>query len=141
MVAVLALTTLLAARHPIHSSAASLTLNADGRSAAIVVRVFADDFPPEREPASIVRYLAARFRLSDAVGNPLRVQLDAVSAEGLVLVLRLTVELPHGLSGVRVWHGVLAERFTDQVNIVQAHYAGRTVTLLFTASDRPKPLP
>jgi Domain of unknown function (DUF6702) len=141
VVAVLALTTLLAARHPIHSSAASLTLRPDGRSAAVVVRVFADDFPPGREPGSIDRYLAARFRLSDAAGNPLGLKLDAVNREGPVLLLRLTAELPHGLAGVRVWHGVLAERFTDQVNIVQAHYAGRTVSLLFTASDGPKPLP
>lgn len=141
MVALLALLTLLAARHPIHSSAASLTLAADGHTAAVVLRVFADDFPPGRARDAIGRYLAARFRIADAAGQALPLTLESIEPEGVVLELRLRVEVSRGLSGVRVWHGVLAERFADQVNIVQAHYGGRTVSLLFTASDGPKPLP
>jgi hypothetical protein len=59
----------------------------------------------------------------------------------VVLVLTLSAPAPAGLSGARIWHGVLAERFGDQVNIVQARYGGRSATLLFTAGDGPKPLP
>jgi len=106
-----------------------------------VMRVFADDFPAGRAPDAVERYLASRFHLYDATGKPLGVKVEQVSAEGPVLLLRLRAGLPHGLAGIRVWHGVLAEHFTDQVNIVQARYDGRTVSLLFTASDGPKPLP
>jgi len=141
VVTLLALTTLLLGRHPIHSSAASLTLSPDGHTAALVLRVFADDFPPGRVPGAIDRYLAERFRLLDASGQSLRLCLEAVRQEGLVLQLRLHAAVAGGLRGVRVWHGVLAERFSDQVNIVQARYDGRTVSLLFTASDGPKRLP
>lgn len=141
MVALLTITTLLAARHPIHSSAAALTLSADGHTATLVLRVFADDFPPGRSPGAIDRYLAEHFRLMDGSGQALRLTLEAVQQEGLVLQLRLRATVASGLSGLRVWHGVLAERFSDEVNIVQARYGGRTVSLLFTASDGPKPLP
>ncbi len=141
MVAWLALATLLAARHPIHSSAASLTLAPDGHTVALVLRVFAEDFPPGRAPDGIARYLADRFRLVDVTGQTLRLTLEAVQLEGLVLQLRLRADVSRGLHGARIWHGVLAERFSDQVNIVQAHYAGRSVSLLFTASDGPKALP
>jgi hypothetical protein len=36
---------------------------------------------------------------------------------------------------------LLCERFEDQVNIVRASYADRSVTLLFTRGDASKPIP
>jgi hypothetical protein len=137
----LTLLSLLAARHPIHSSSASLTLAPRARAATVVLRVFADDFPPGRVPAAIDRYLAERFRLIDRAGRPIVLQLDAVRVEGPVLTLTLSAPAPDGLSGVQVCYGVLVEHFSDQVNILRARYGGRTVSLLFTASDGPKPLP
>jgi hypothetical protein len=136
----LALLAWLGGLHPIHSSSASLTLSASGR-VEIVLRVFANDFPPGRVPATIERYLATRFGLYDRNGSRLATPLDSIREEGPVLTIRLTALVPKGLAGARVWHGVLGERFRDQVNILQARYGGRSVTLLFTASDGPKPLP
>lgn len=140
MLIALALLALLGVRHPIHSSSASLTLSPAGR-VELVLRVFADDFPPGRTPAAIERYLSERFDLSDRSGKRLVLRLDSVRAEGPVLALALTAAAPQGLAGARVWHGVLGERFRDQVNILQARYGGRSVSLLFTASDGPKRLP
>ena len=74
-------------------------------------------------------------------GHPVPLHLDTLRAEGVVLVLTLSAPAPQGLSGTRIWHGVLAERFADQVNIVQARYGGRSASLLFTPGDGPKPLP
>ncbi|HEV8150808.1 MAG TPA: DUF6702 family protein [Gemmatimonadales bacterium] len=137
----LTLAAVLLARHPIHSSSASLTLAPGERNVTVALRVFADDFPPGHLPAAIEGYLRERFRLTDRAGRPIALRLDAVRAEGLTLTLTLRAPVSEGLSGVRVWFGVLAERFSDQVNILQARYGGRTVSLLFTASDGPKPLP
>jgi len=132
---------LLASRHPIHSSSATLTLAADGRRAVVVLRAFADDLPTGRAPPAIAGYLTARFRLADRAGRPIALQLDAVRLEGPLFVLTLQAVVPEGLSGIRVSFGVLAERFPDQVNFLQAHYGQRTVSLLFTASDGAKSLP
>ena len=136
----LALLALIGSAHPIHSSSAVIA-QGPGGTARIVLRVFGDDFPPGRDSAAASRYLAARFRLLDREGRSVPLRLESVRADGVVLLLELNAALPEGLTGARVWHGVLAERFDDQVNLVQAHYAGRAVTLLFSAGDGPKPFP
>ena len=123
--------------HPIHSSSASLTLNESAGGVVIVVRVFADDFPAG-EPAA---YLRERFRLIERDGRPIPLRLVERRREGAVLILKLRGELAGALSGARIWHGVLAERFPDQVDLVQAHYGRRSVSLLFSAGDGLKPLP
>jgi len=141
MPATVLLLALLGLRHPIHSSAATISLAPGARTAAVVLRVFGDDFPPGRDPAAIARYLGERFRITDARGHAVPLHLDTLRTEGVVLVLTLSAPAPEGLSGTRIWHGVLAERFSDQVNIVQARYGGRSASLLFTPGDGPKPLP
>jgi hypothetical protein len=138
---VLLLLALIGVAHPIHSSSAAITQAPGAATASIVLRVFGDDFPPGRDPGAIARYLAARFRLLDRQGRSVPLRLDGTRFDGTVLLLELSASMPEGLAGARVWHGVLAERFEDQVNIVQARYAGRAVSLLFTAGDGPKPFP
>ena len=141
MVKIQLLVALLAAGHPIHSSSAMIILRPGSATADIVLRAFADDFPPGTSPAAVEEYLSVRFRITDHEGKPVPLRVDGVGVDGLVVVTRLTVSAPRGLTGYRIWHGVLSERFSDQVNIVQARYAGRSVSLLFTASDSAKPLP
>ena len=141
MIATTLLLLLLGARHPIHSSSASLTLDGAGRSVTVVLRVFSEDFPPGPNSEAAERYLATRFVLSTATGRPLPLQLESLTATGAVLVIRLTGSFPEGTRGLRIWHGVLTERFSDQVNLVQASNGGRKTSLLFTAHDGPRPLP
>jgi len=132
---------LAAARHPIHVSSAVITARPGATEAVIILRAFADDFPPGTHRAAIARYLAARFTITDRSGRRIALRVDSARMEGPSVVTALTAAIPAGLAGARVWHGVLAERFSDQVNIVRAHYAGRVASLLFTASDSAKPLP
>ena len=126
--------------HPIHSSSATITAAADGRRATIEIRAYADDFPPGADSAQAAAYLGRHFALGqpDAAIPP---RLLRIELKGSVVIMQLAIETPRGLAGASVWHGVLAERFTDQVNIVQARYGGRSVTLLFTAKDGAKSLP
>ena len=132
---------LLCARHPIHTRTAAIALRPGSDTAEVILRAFADDFPPGTSRPAIDAYLAARFRIITPDGRPIPLRIESVRVEGLAVVTALTGFAPHGLSGHRIWHGVLSERFPDQVNLVQARYGGRSVTLLFTASDSAKPLP
>lgn len=132
---------LIGTTHPIHSSSAILELDPGGRLVRVTIRVFAEDFPPGLRPEAIDEYLGQRFTLADNALAAMPLQLKRVRSEGAVLVLDLTAPAPRGLTGTRVWHGVLSERFSDQVNIVQARHAGRSTSLLFTATDGPKALP
>lgn len=132
---------LLGARHPIHTSSAWLTLDPGSQSATVLLRVFAEDFPPGRVPEAVQQYLTARFRVLDAAGSALPLRLDSLVPEGPLLRIRLSVAIPRDFSVIRIWHGVLTERFRDQVNFVQASLSGRKSSLLFTSRDGPKPLP
>lgn len=132
---------LAGARHPIHASSAVITVHPGAAVAEIVLRAFADDFPPGIRPAQITRYLADRFRITDRAGRRVHLRVESARVDGPTIVTVLTGAVPAGLAGARIWHGVLAERFPDQVNIVRAHYGGRVASLLFTVSDSAKSLP
>ncbi len=137
----LALLALLSARHPIHSSLAALSFPAGTARAEITLRVFADDFPPGQSRAPIERYLGERFRLIDGRGAIVPLRLDRLANDGVVLVLTLSAPAPDGLAGGKIWHGVMAEKFSDQVNMVRVQRGDRTASLLFIAGDGAKPLP
>ena len=141
MLKALTLIALLGARHPIHSSSALMSFPAGTGRATIVLRVFADDFPPGQSRAPVERYLAERFRLLDQRGTVVPLTLEGLATDGVVMVLTLSAPAPDGLSGGRVWHGVLAEKYPDEVNIVRVRRGGATTSLLFIDGDGAKPLP
>ena len=128
-------------RHPIHSSSAEIRAEAGDATATITVRVFADDFPPGTDSVAAAAYLADRFRVLQRDGRQARLSLTHLRVEGPVILAHLTAATPMGLAGARIWHGVLTERFDDQVNLVLVRHGGRSIRLVFTASDAPKPLP
>ncbi len=137
------------AAHPMHTAVAEISYDTASRTASIQIRVFADDLDAAvtESPAlsgadvAISRYLEGKFELTDQVGRPLPLRWIGAERAGDVLLLRLAVWVPGGLSGVRITSAVLCERFADQVNIVRASYGGHTSTLLFTRGDTAKPLP
>jgi hypothetical protein len=132
---------LATARHPIHASSAVITAHPGAAVAEIVLRAYADDLPPGSHPGQITRYLTDRFRITDRAGRRIPLRVEAARVVGPTVVTVLSAAIPKGLAGARIWHGVLAERFPDQVNIVRAHYGGRVASLVFTASDSAKSLP
>ncbi len=143
MAGLLVLAALLAGplRHPIHSSAATITVTERG-AVSVELRVFAEDFPPRiAKLGDIQAYLDRRFQVIDRSGRRLPLHVAVTRIDGAVLIIGLGGDAPNGLKGVRIWHGVLIERFGDQVNMVQVRRAGRSASLLFTASDGPKQLP
>lgn len=126
--------------HPVHASAAELVHRPALGMVELTIRVFADDFPFQ-DPVAAGRYLAARFRLIDRGGRDVALILTSRRTEGPMLVFTLRGGLAGGLAGTRIWHGILAERFPDQVNVVRLRGSPRAGTLVFTARDGPKAIP
>lgn len=134
--------------HPLHTTLTTLVL--DGRGGASVsMRGFADDLEaaagsrpansiPQRD-AALAAYVRSRFALRDQRGTSLALAPCGVRREELLVFvcLRTTAaSVP-----VLMEQGVLAERFSDQVNIVRVERGGTRTTLLFTRESQRKPLP
>ena len=137
-----------AVAHPMHTAVAEITYDRETRTAAIHIRVFADDFtaaliPDPTAPAdsAMSRYVRGAFALADRSGHPLAIHWVGAAREGDVVVLHLRVTVPGGLGKGKVLSAILSDRFEDQVNIVRASYDGRVTTLLFTRGEPAKALP
>lgn len=141
VIGILAASLLGLAAHPIHASSALLELHSGAGAARITLRAYADDFPPGNDPTAARTYLATHFRVWSAGGELLPLSTPTVSVEGPMVVLQFEVEAADGLRGMLIWHGVLFERFSDQVNLIQIRSDGRVSILLFTPGDRSKPVP
>lgn len=147
LVAVLLASTNLEA-HPMHTAVVEIGYDRASSTAAILIRVFADDFtaaltqdgvtPPD---SAMSRYARGSMALADRSGRPLRIRWVGAERAGDVVVLHLQAGVPGGLAKVKVLSAFLCERFEDQVNIVRASYDGRAATLLFTRGEPAKALP
>jgi hypothetical protein len=126
-----------------HTSVTELTHEPASGSIAVTVRVFADDFTAAAGPgdSAAAAYLRGRLVLTDRGGRLIPLRWERREPAGDALLLRLSGLAPAGLTGARVRHSVLCERYEDQVNLVRVQYAGRSVSLLFTPGDGAKAIP
>lgn len=137
--------------HPLHTTITEITFVGGGFRATI--RVFADDLgravtglgPADRAPATVSDSAAAAYvRTHFSVAGPdgRHVALRWCGMERRNDVYLLCVGGTIGRSGGALIHCRLqSELYADQVNIVQARYADRHETLLFTRDDPPRRLP
>jgi hypothetical protein len=123
----------------LHASSATVTITPGVARATVELRVFTQDFPTGDDSAAVLRYLRERFRLF-AVGRTLEIALDGQRSEGDTRILALSFAAPARCEAIRIWHGLLLERFTDQVNLVQIRCGQRTSHLIFTRDEGPKGL-
>jgi hypothetical protein len=138
---------LLTGRHPMHTSTAELRQEQPHGAVSVTVRLFLDDLQGAVPGAgqvgtdsALAAYVRSRFVLADPGGRPAALRFTDAAPAGDVIVVRLVSEEVE-LSGARVSHALLSERFADQVNVVRATYAGRNATLLFLPGDAVKRLP
>src|SRR2546422_10038296 len=131
--------------HPLHTTLTRLAYHDADRSVEVTVRVFADDFRAmlarDVTDSAAAAYLRSAFTLTDRAGRPLAVVWCGMKRTGDLLWLCLRAPAPGGLSGLRVHARLLFDRYADQINIVQARYGARRVSLLFSRGDLPQPLP
>jgi hypothetical protein len=133
-------------RHPMHTSAAEVR-EISGR-VIVQIRIFPDDLgavvPGAAEPgadSAVAGYVQRTFVIAGRDGHPVPLRWGGMERVGDVLQLHLESASGASLSGAAIRHGLLLERFPDQVNVVRATYAGQAVTLLFLPGDAAKHLP
>src|SRR2546426_799277 len=110
----------------------------------VSVRAFADDFRAVAggvSDSAAFGYLTTVLTLSDRDGRTLPLAWCGARRTGDLVWLCLHAPATRGLAGLRVDARLLFDRFEDQINIVQASYGGRQVSLLFVRGDHPKALP
>jgi len=132
--------------HPLHTTLTQLAYRDADRTVEVTVRVFADDFRAalgggDVTDSAAAAYLRSTFTLADPAGRPLAIAWCGLRRTGDLLWLCLRAPAFQGVTGLRVRVTLLFERYADQINIVQASYAGRRAALLFTRGDAAKALP
>lgn len=141
--------------HPLHTSLTQLTYRAADRAVEISIRAFAEDFHAavarrpgpqsvqagEMSDSAAFSYVAAAITLLDRDGRSLPLKWCGLKRIGDLVWLCLEASVPGGLGGLQVSNRVFFDLFADQINIVQASYAGRRESLLFTQGDHAKRLP
>jgi hypothetical protein len=132
--------------HPLHTTHTDLV--EDHGQVVVQVRAFPDDLHSavqKREGAAddsaTARYLREKIELLDASSHSVPLTWLGREMVGEVVLLRLRAIPQGGLQGTRVRQMMHMELFDDQVNVVQASYGGRKVSLLFVPGDAPKRLP
>jgi hypothetical protein len=130
--------------HPLHTTLTQLGFDPRDGTALVTIRVFADDFRAAahgESDSTAFRYVAAGFTLTNGEGRALTLAWCGARRTGAWVWLCLRAAAPSGLAGLRVHARLLFDVYEDQINIVQARYEGRHVSLLFSRGDPPKPLP
>lgn len=134
--------------HPLHTTLADVTIDADG-SLRVTLRAFADDFSAavarhagRPRPADfgvadrdVASYVASTVVIQDSGGRNVPLVWAGVRLTGDLMWITVRAPGVHSLKGVRVAYSTLFDAFADQVNILQANDNGRRHTVLFSASD------
>jgi hypothetical protein len=134
-----------ASAHPIHTTLTQISWNASARVAEVTVRVFADDLEAAERgaqgDAAAFAFVRSSLVLADRAGRALPLAWRGQRRTGDVVWIEVEARAPDGITGVQVLARMLADRYADQVNIVQADYGGERRSLLFVRGDAPKRLP
>ena len=139
----------LATAHPLHTSLAEIVYDPAAKEIRVSIRVFVDDLTrasnaynrahPTGAFYSVLSpdlgYVLASFAVTDRRGRRLSLETCGEKRVGDLMWICLRARAPDGAVGLRVTHKVLFDLYADQINIVQAAYNGKRISLLFTRGD------
>ena len=140
--------------HPLHTTLTELTEDRTRGVVRATVRVFADDFgtslnhfarttatplSPQWNAAAFA-YVSSVTSFGTRQGAALPLRSCGVTRSADVLWICVESAAPPGLASVMFRNTILCDQFEDQVNVVQATYAGSRHSLMFTRGDRMKPI-
>ena len=136
------------AAHPIHTSLAELVYDPSAKEIRISLRVYVDDLTKasarysRAAPAdsAMIAYARAYFGVVDRNGKVVSLASCGEQLVGDLMWLCFRAPARSGPSGFSVVHKVLFDLYSDQINLVQASYNGRKLSLLFTKGDGFKKL-
>ena len=134
--------------HPIHTSLAELVYDQSAKEMRISLRVYVDDltkasasYSRAASPDSAMfAYARAYFGVADRNGKAVALASCGERLVGDLMWLCFRAPARAGPSGFSIAHKVLFDLYSDQINLVQANYNGRKVSLLFTKGDGFKKL-
>jgi hypothetical protein len=129
--------------HPIHTSLAELVYDPSAKEIRISLRVYVDDLTKASASYSrgasadsaMISYARAYFGVVDRNGKLVSLASCGEKLVGDLMWLCFRGPARTGPSGFSVAHKVLFDLYSDQINLVQASYNGRKVSLLFTKGD------
>ena len=138
--------------HPLHTSLAELTFDSRSGTVALSLRVFVDDFTAASTEwsrrsgvaaggSALIGYSLATFVLKDALGKRVAMTSCGGKRVGDLMWLCFRGRMSPPLKGSTVSSSILFDKYSDQINIVQATYDGRKANLLFTPGAGPKKIP
>ena len=144
-----------AAAHEYHASIADVRYNPRTQSLEVAVKVFMDDLEDalskrhkttvvyshtsEQVKKYLIDYLSSNLVLEVEKGKPLKQKF--VGSEEDADVVWMYLEMPvqqTSLSQLYVKNAVLTELFSDQMNIVNINYKGKTESVLLQRGDTQK---
>ena len=136
------------AAHPIHTSLAELVYDPSAKEIRISLRVYVDDLTKASaryshagsSDSAMLAYARAYFGVVDRNGKAVTLTSCGEQLVGDLMWLCFRAPARTGPSGFSIAHKVLFDLYSDQINLVQATYSGRIVSLLFTKGDGFKKL-
>jgi hypothetical protein len=145
----------LASAHPLHTTYTEVTEDTGTGVVTVVVRSFTDDLaramadspPVAGSPAhspgdsALARYIRSHLSLTDRSGRVRALVYVGQRQSADLSWVTFRTGIPAGLAGCRIADQLQTELYADQVNLLQAHYAGRSETILFSVADTSKILP
>jgi hypothetical protein len=136
--------------HPLHTSLAEIVYDPAAKEIRVSIRVFTDDLTKassayarahKTSPQTMfVDYARSAFIVADRGGHPILLSPCGSKPVGDLMWLCFRAAAPGGLAGMQVTHRVLFDLYADQINIVQASYNGKRISLLFTRGEGLKKL-
>ena len=145
----------LAAWHPLHTTFTEIVADNRTSTVTVTVRSFTDDLTraitgaaPSQDRAAapladsaLARYVTTRLSLIDHTGRVLALGYTGQRRTADLSWLSFSTTAPAGLVGATLSNRLQTELYGDQVNLVQASYADRQETLLFSPGDKARVLP
>ena len=134
--------------HPIHTSLAELVYDPSAKEIRVSLRVYVDDLAKASArysharsgDSAMIAYARAYFGVVDRSGKAVSLASCGEQLVGDLMWLCFRAPVRTGPSGFSIAHKVLFDLYSDQINLVQANYSGRKVSLLFTKGDGFKKL-
>ena len=148
----------LATAHPIRTSFAEADFRPETKKFEIALRVYPDDLeaaltaragqpislartPPPAFDLALLAYLRATFLLRAADGTTPTLHLVGreLKDNDQHLWIYFECNLPVGLAGTRLSHGVLRDAFPEQLNALRVGKAGKTLLFLNNTEQELSP--
>ncbi|WP_161890416.1 DUF6702 family protein [Pontibacter russatus] len=146
-----------ASAHDYHASITDVAYNPRTQSLEVAVKVFMDDLEDalSRQAKSNITYssssVAVKEQLSDYLqstlsfglekGKPLKAKLLGSEADADVVWLYVEVPVQQAaLTQLYIKNAILTDLFTDQMNIVNVNYKGKTESVLLQPGEVTKKL-